>query len=110
MGLGGRCCVTSSCSGVLRGLRLSDTVALATRHTARWIFSYLLKDDVCTTPFVPSKRMHRLSHMRLSSHTTAVGCHSTALRCLDLDPAEGRYLLSGSSDASLQAWDAWVRG
>ncbi|KAJ9567613.1 hypothetical protein OSB04_003579 [Centaurea solstitialis] len=55
--------------------------------------------------FITRIRSNRLSSLLLSNHKEIVSSHRGAINSLQVDLTEGRYLLSGASDASLAVYD-----
>ncbi|KAL7606774.1 hypothetical protein Lser_V15G19089 [Lactuca serriola] len=55
--------------------------------------------------FISRIRSNRASSLQLSNHKEIVSPHRGAINSLQVDLTEGRYLLSGASDASLSVYD-----
>lgn len=55
--------------------------------------------------FINSIRSNRASSLQLSNHKEIVSPHRGSINSLQVDLTEGRYLLSGASDASLAVYD-----
>lgn len=55
--------------------------------------------------FITRIRSNRVSSLQLSNHKEIVSPHRGAVNSLQVDLTEGRYLLSGASDASLAVYD-----
>ncbi|CAH1421978.1 unnamed protein product [Lactuca virosa] len=55
--------------------------------------------------FISRIRSNRASSLQLSNHKEIVSPHRGAINSLQVDLTEGRYLLSGASDASLAVYD-----
>lgn len=50
-------------------------------------------------------KRNRIQSLQLSNHKDIVSSHRGSVNCLQVDLTEGRYLLSGASDASVAVYD-----
>eukprot|EP00038_Savillea_parva_P031463 m.86855 g.86855 ORF g.86855 m.86855 type:complete len:418 (+) comp9680_c0_seq1:3450-4703(+) len=56
-----------------------------------------------------AERTRRTYAIDLSQTKSLAVCHRAGVHALDIDPAEGRYLLTGSQDKSVAVYDTYAR-
>eukprot|EP00037_Helgoeca_nana_P002060 m.31532 g.31532 ORF g.31532 m.31532 type:complete len:167 (-) comp12331_c0_seq3:1056-1556(-) len=56
-----------------------------------------------------AERTRRTFAIELSQNKTLEVCHRAGIHALDIDPSEGKYLLTGSQDRSVAVYDIHAR-